>query len=222
MWVYYLEYKEDILNTHVSYVFWIAELTMNTINVEYVQIKREILTPGSHNILYEPLVDRKESFNATIAYQMRYGKTLYEITKGRWSNFCLLREIFPKHTAAKMFSSLWYRPSETRDYHPDPDGWYFHWSENSQNDSECWDFAESMSISQKSVWDSFWAVVDGFLGNRKYDRYFIPCLTPSSVKKWQKREFPISQKIFSSQKNENNSHDQCTLENHYQQKNCEC
>ena len=56
---------------------------MNTINVEYAQIKREILTPGSHNILYEPLVDRKESFNATIAYQMRYGKTLYEITKGR-------------------------------------------------------------------------------------------------------------------------------------------
>ena len=83
IWVYYLEYKEDILNTHVSYVFWIAELTMNTINVEYAQIKREILTPGSHNILYEPLVDRKESFNATIAYQMRYGKTLYEITKGR-------------------------------------------------------------------------------------------------------------------------------------------
>ena len=74
---------------------------MNTINVEYAQIKREILTPGSHNILYEPLVDRKESFNATIAYQMRYGKTLCEITKGRWSNFCLLREIFPKLTAAK-------------------------------------------------------------------------------------------------------------------------
>ena len=68
----------------------------------------------------------------------------------------------------------------------------------------------------KNVWDSFWAVVDGFLGNRKDDRYFIPCLTPSSVKKWHKREFPISQKIFSSQKNENNSHDQCTLENYYQ------
>ena len=86
---------------------------------------------------------------------------------------------------------------------------------------QCGDFAQSMSISQKNVWDSFWAVVDGFLGNRKDDRYFIPCLTPSSVKKWQKREFPISQKIFSSQKNENNSHDQCTLEIYNQQKNCE-
>ena len=53
-------------------------------------------------------------------------------------------------------------------------------------------------------------------------QYFIPCLTPSSVKKWQKREFPISQKIFSSQKNENNSHDKRTLENYNQQKNCEC
>ena len=52
IWVYYLEYKEDILNTHVSYVCWIAELTMNTINVEYAQIKREILTPGSHNIFF--------------------------------------------------------------------------------------------------------------------------------------------------------------------------
>ena len=54
---------------------------MNTINVEYAQIKREILTPGSHNILYEPLVDRKESFNATIAYQIRYGKQFVKSLK---------------------------------------------------------------------------------------------------------------------------------------------
>ena len=36
---------------------------------------------------------------------------------------------------------------------------------------QCGDFAQSMSISQKNVWDSFRAVVDGFLGNRKDDRY---------------------------------------------------
>ena len=222
IWVYYLEYKEDILNTHVSYVCWIAELTMNTINVEYAQIKREILTPGSHNILYEPLVDRKESFNATIAYQMRYGKTLYEITKGRWSNFCLLREIFPKHTAAKMFSSCDIAQARLGTIIQIQMGGIFTGPKIRKMiqsvgtlRNQCQSHRKVSEIHFGQLLTVFWAT-----GNMIDILYLVWPLLQS--KKWQKREFPISQKIFSSQKNENNSDDQCALENNNQQKNCEC
>ena len=114
--------------------------------------KRETLSPGSHNVLYEPLVDRKDVMMPPFHIKLGLAKQFVKSLKMDDPAFCVLREIFPKHTAAKMKGGIFTGPEIRKMF-------------------QSADFAQSMTISQRNAWNSFRGVVHGFLGNRKDDRY---------------------------------------------------
>ena len=72
--------------------------------------KRETLSPGSHNVLYEPLVDRKDVLMPPLHIKLGLAKQFVKSLKVDDPAFCVLREIFPKHTAAKMKGGIFTGP----------------------------------------------------------------------------------------------------------------
>ncbi|KYM93378.1 hypothetical protein ALC62_16020 [Cyphomyrmex costatus] len=113
---------------------------------------RKSLTPGSHNVINESLVQRKKIILPPLHIKLGLMKQFVKSLDKTGKCFKYLHQIFPKYSDAKIKEGVFDGP-QIRKLFRDPD------------------FIKTMNNREKAAWQSFQAVAENFLGNKKSPQY---------------------------------------------------
>ena len=113
---------------------------------------RQSLTPGTKNVINQPLVDREKILMPPLHLKLGLCKQFVKALDKNGEPFTHLKALFPMLSAAKLEGGIFTGPDIR-----------LMLASNK--------FSASMSDVEKRAWESFRQVVKGFLGNRKVDNY---------------------------------------------------
>lgn len=117
-----------------------------------VWAKRKEITPGSKNVIREPLVDRNKILLPPLHIKLGLMKQFVKALDEEGECFQYLGRMFPQLSYAKLKAGIFDGP-QIRTVLRDPD------------------FTNSMTSVQKAAWVSFKKVTENFLGNHKSPIY---------------------------------------------------
>ena len=107
---------------------------------------------GSKNVKWEPLMDPRKVLMPPLHIKLGLMKQFVTALDKESVAFKYLQGFFPKLSEAKVKAGVFVGPQIKRIM-------------------ECKDFSKMLSRTEKAVWNSFVAVVRGFLGNNKAENY---------------------------------------------------
>ena len=113
---------------------------------------RQSLTPGTKNVINQPLVDREKILMPPLHLKLGLCKQFVKALYKNGEPFTHLKALFPRLSAAKLEGGIFTGPDIR-----------LMLASN--------EFSALMSDVEKRAWESFRQVVKGFLGNRKVDNY---------------------------------------------------
>jgi len=114
--------------------------------------QRTEFSVGKHNIKDEPLVDPQKVLFPPLHIKLGLMKQFVTALDKESASFKYLQAFFPKLSEAKVKAGVFIGPQVKKIM-------------------ECPEFAKTLTEKEKEAWESFVAVVQGFLGNNKADNY---------------------------------------------------
>ena len=113
---------------------------------------RKDLTPGSHNVLNSPLIERSKILLPPLHIKLGLAKQFVKSLKPTSRAFRHIRQLFPSISEAKVKSGIFVGPQIRR-----------------MLSSE--ELEKQMSDLERNAWQAFRMIVEGFLGNHRRDDY---------------------------------------------------
>ena len=110
------------------------------------------LTPGSHNVLNSPLIERSKILLPPLHIKLGLAKQFVKSLKPTSHAFCHIKQLFPSISEAKVRSGIFVGPQIRR-----------------MLASE--ELKKQMSDLEKNAWQAFRMIAEGFLGNHRKDDY---------------------------------------------------
>lgn len=114
--------------------------------------KRTEFSIGKNNIKWEPLVDPQRVLMPPLHIKLGLVKQFVKALNKESAAFMYLQGLFPQLSEAKVKAGIFVGPQIKKIM-------------------ECEEFAKMLSKNEKAAWNSFVAVVRGFLGNHKAENY---------------------------------------------------
>ncbi|XP_076036895.1 uncharacterized protein LOC143022524 [Oratosquilla oratoria] len=107
---------------------------------------------GKNNVKWEPLLDPKKVLFPPLHLKLGLMKQFVRVLDKESPAFKFLQDVFPKLSAAKVEAGVFIGPQIKKVM-------------------ECKEFPKKLTRTERAAWDSFVAVVLGFLGNHKAENY---------------------------------------------------
>ena len=114
--------------------------------------QRTEFSVGRHNVKWEPLVDPQKVLMPPLHIKLGLMKQFVTGLDKESSAFKYLQDFFPKLSEAKVKAGVFIGPQIKKIM-------------------ECNEFPKKLTSKEKTAWNSFIAVVQGFLGNHKAENY---------------------------------------------------
>jgi hypothetical protein len=114
--------------------------------------QRTEFSVGRHNVKWEPLVDPQKVLMPPLHIKLGLMKQFVTGLDKESSAFKYLQDFFPKLSEAKVKAGVFIGPQIKKIM-------------------ECNEFPKKLTCKEKTAWNSFIAVVQGFLGNHKAENY---------------------------------------------------
>ena len=135
---------------------------------------REELTPGFHNVLNPPLIERSKILLPPLHIKLGLAKQFVKSLKPTSHAFCYIRQMFPSLSEAKVKGGIFVGPQIRR-----------------MLASE--ELEEQMSDLKRNAWQAFRMIVEGFLGKHRRDDYVL--LVSNLIKSYEKLGCRMSLKL---------------------------
>jgi len=136
--------------------------------------ERTEISVGSNNVKWEPLVDPKKVLMPPLHIKLGLMKQFVTALDKESSAFKYLHEFFPKLSEAKIQAGVFVGPQIKKIL-------------------ESKEFPKKLTTKENAAWNSFAAVVNGFLGNNKVENYVE--LVETLVKNYGKMGCKMSLKV---------------------------
>ncbi|KAL7880613.1 hypothetical protein SRHO_G00028670 [Serrasalmus rhombeus] len=114
--------------------------------------QRTEFTVGKNNVKWEPLVDPRKVLMPPLHIKLGLIKQFVRALDKESRAFSYLQDFFPKLSEAKIKAGVFVGPQIKKII-------------------ECSEFPKKLNRKERAAWNSFVAVVRGFLGNHKYENY---------------------------------------------------
>ena len=135
---------------------------------------REELTPGFHNVLNPPLIERSKILLPLLHIKLGLAKQFVKSLKPTSHAFRYIRQMFPSLSEAKVKGGIFVGPQIRR-----------------MLASE--ELEEQMSDLERNAWQAFRMIVEGFLGKHRRDDYVL--LVSNLIKSYEKLGCRMSLKL---------------------------
>ena len=135
---------------------------------------REELTPGFHNVLNPPLIERSKILLPPLHIKLGLAKQFVKSLKPTSHAFRYIRQMFPSLSEAKVKGGIFVGPQIRR-----------------MLASE--ELEEQMSDLERNAWQAFRMIVEGFLGKHRRDDYVL--LVSNLIKSYEKLGCRMSLKL---------------------------
>jgi hypothetical protein len=113
---------------------------------------RDSLVPGSHNVVFQPLVDRRKIILPPLHIKLGLMKNFVKALEKNGKAVLFLKKKFPRVSEAKLLAGIFDGP-QIRELMKDST------------------FDRSLSRKEKSAWTALKSVVQNFLGNHRSQEY---------------------------------------------------
>lgn len=129
---------------------------------------------GNSNVKWEPLIDPQKVLMPPLHIKLGLIKQFVTVLDKESAAFKYLKHLFPKLSEAKVNAGIFVGPQIKKII-------------------ECDEFAKLLNRTEKTAWNSFVAVVHGFLGNHKAENYVH--LVQTLIKNYAKMGCRMSLKV---------------------------
>lgn len=113
---------------------------------------RDELVPGSHNVLSQPLVDRRKIILPPLHIKLGLMKNFVKALQKNGKAVIFLKKKFPRVSEAKIFAGIFDGP-QIRELIKDPN------------------FHKSLTPKEKCAWTALKSIIQNFLGNHRSEDY---------------------------------------------------